>query len=126
MADDQPEGPDDGRYDWPIIAHADVENIDCDGCIWPAIRGDQAEITCNECGAVVRTVPTADLQRTYDEVELSLESLATEMCPFCGNVNVFPGWSSMMAYTCRGCGKAVRTSDDPNIEKLFGPNGAEK
>jgi uncharacterized protein (DUF983 family) len=72
---------------------------------------------------VVRTVPVTDVQRTYDEIEQGLDSVATEMCPHCGKVNVFPGWSSMMAYTCRGCGKVVRVSDDPNIEKFFGPGG---
>jgi ribosomal protein S27E len=74
------------------------------------MRGDEADITCNECGSVVRTVPVGDLQRTYDEIELSLDSVATEMCPHCGQVNVFPGWSSMMAFKCRGCGKVVRTN----------------
>jgi hypothetical protein len=119
LADD-PEVPSDDRYRWPIIAHADVEDVDCCGCIWPDVQGDIVEIGCTECGKVVRTVPVGDLQRTYDEIELSLDSVATEMCPFCDKVNVFPGWSSMMAYTCRGCGKVVRTSDDPNIEKFFG------
>jgi hypothetical protein len=56
------------------------------------VQGDVAEIGCTECGAVVRTVPVGDLQRTYDEIELSLDSIATEICPFCGKVNVFPGW----------------------------------
>jgi hypothetical protein len=27
----------------------------------------------------------------------------------------------MMAYTCRGCGRLVRLSDDPGVEKFFGP-----
>lgn len=82
---------------WPIIAHTDVGGGDCDGCIFPVVSDDKAAITCNSCGAVVRTVPVVDLQRTYDEIELSLEATATEMCPHCGKVNIFPGWSSMMA-----------------------------
>src|ERR1051326_2955164 len=87
MADDQPdaidpEGPEDDRYKWPIIAHADVEDVDCGGCLWPPVQGDVAEIGCTECGAVVRTVPVGDLQGTYDEIELSLDSIATEICPF--------------------------------------------
>ena len=44
-----------------------------------------------------------------------------QMCPHCGKVNIFPGWSSMMAYTCRECGKVVRLSNDPGVEKFFGP-----
>ena len=78
-------------------------------------------ITCNECGTVVRSVPFADLQRTYHEIELSLDATATEMCPHCGKVNIFPAWASMMAYTCRGGGKLTRLSDNPGVEKCFGP-----
>jgi hypothetical protein len=29
-----------------------------------------AEVRCNECGALIRTVPTPDLQRTLAEMEL--------------------------------------------------------
>jgi hypothetical protein len=37
------------------------------------ILGKQADIICNECEAVLRTVPVVDLQRTFDEMELSME-----------------------------------------------------
>jgi hypothetical protein len=114
-------------YEGPVgttFAHTDFGgDPDCCGCLIAVIRGREAVIVCNECSAEVRSVPVADLQRTLDEMELSLDVCA-EMCPHCGKVNVFPGWSSMMAYTCRGCGEVVRTSDDPNIEKFFGPSGA--
>ena len=46
---------------------------------------DDADITCNECGIVLRTVANADLQRTYDEMELGLATVAMELCPYCGN-----------------------------------------
>jgi hypothetical protein len=107
--------------EWQLLAHADFGAADCDGCLWPVIRGDQAEITCNSCAAVVRAVPVADLQRTYDEMELSLDPCAIEMCPRCGHINMFPGWTSMGAYTCSGCGELIRLSDDPAIELIFGP-----
>jgi len=71
------------------------------------VRGISTAPYHAECGVVVRKVSAADLQRVYDEIELSLDSMATEMCPHCGNVNIFPGWSSIMAYTCRGCGKVI-------------------
>jgi hypothetical protein len=45
MADDPPDATHPDRYKWPIVAHADVENVDCCGCIWPVIRGDEAAIT---------------------------------------------------------------------------------
>ena len=70
MADD-PEVPSDDRYRWPIIAHADVEDVDCRGCIWPDVQGDVAEIGCTECGKVVRTRSgwrsSADLRRDRAE-----------------------------------------------------------
>ena len=100
------------RYEWPIIAHADVAEVDCGGCIWPVKRDDQADIVCNECGSVVRTVRWLTLANIPDEIELSLKAASTEMCRFCGRVNIFPGWSTMMVYTCRHCGKVVTISED--------------
>jgi hypothetical protein len=43
--------------DYPIIPHELVEGVDCCACLIVQVRGDQADITCNECGVVVRTVP---------------------------------------------------------------------
>jgi uncharacterized protein (DUF983 family) len=31
---------------------------------------------------------------------------AGEICRHCGTVNLFPGFSQMVAFTCRECGKA--------------------
>ena len=80
---------------------------------------DTADIICNECEAVVRTVPTADLQCTLDEMESTLD-VATARCPHCGSVNLFPGFSEMLAFVCKECGESVRLSDDPSIERMFG------
>ncbi len=66
-------------------------------------------VKCNECGVTLKTVPAADLQRTLDEIELSLE-VSTEICAHCGSANVFPGFSTMLAYTCRSCDQAVMRS----------------
>jgi hypothetical protein len=103
-----------------VIPHSDFGNPDCCGCLNGIVEGETAKIECNECGAVVRTVPASDLQRTLDEMELSLD-VSVEKCPHCGSVNVMPGFSKVLAYTCDGCGVVVRLSDDPNIEKFFGP-----
>jgi hypothetical protein len=64
------------------------------------IRGHQADIVCNECGNVLRTVPLANVGQTLTELEITLE-VATEMCPHCGSVNLFPGFAKMLAFTCR-------------------------
>jgi uncharacterized protein (DUF983 family) len=29
------------------------------------------------------------------------------MCPHCGSVNLFPGFSKILAFTCQHCGNAV-------------------
>jgi hypothetical protein len=34
--------------------------VDCGGCLFVRERGDKADIVCNECGAVVRTVLAED------------------------------------------------------------------
>jgi uncharacterized protein (DUF983 family) len=44
-------------------------------------------------------------------MESSLE-ICTEMCPHCGKVNVFPGFSTMMAYICQECGESVNLGPD--------------
>jgi uncharacterized protein (DUF983 family) len=93
-----------------ILPHADFGASDCCGCLVGIIHGGQARIECNECGTVVRTVAPADLQRTLDEMEISL-AMCTEMCPHCGRVNVFAGFSETIAYICEGCGRGVRVGD---------------
>lgn len=85
------------------LPHSSFGNPDCCGCLNAFLRGDRAEIICNECEVVVRTVAIADLQRTLDEMELTLD-LATVQCPHCGEVNLFPGLSKVLAFTCRSCG----------------------
>ena len=89
-----------------MLPHADFGDPDCCGCLNGVIRGHQADIVCNECAAVIRTVPVADLQRTLDTMELALNS-CTELCQHCGKVNVFPGFSRMTVFTCRECGEPL-------------------
>jgi hypothetical protein len=55
----------------------------------------------------IRAAPYGEeVNRTLDDMKLSLE-ICTEMCPHCGNVNIFPGVTEMIAYTCQECGQAV-------------------
>ena len=88
------------------LPHSDFGDPECCGCLNGVIRGDQADIVCNECGTVLRTVPVANVGQTLTELELTLE-VASEVCPHCGSVNLFPGFSRMLAFNCRQCGKAV-------------------
>jgi hypothetical protein len=88
------------------IAHSDFGRPDCCGCLCAIVRGDQADVVCNECNTVVRTVPAVKLRQTLDEMELTLE-LSSAVCPYCGSVNVFPGFSQIVAFVCRECGASV-------------------
>jgi uncharacterized protein (DUF983 family) len=38
---------------------------------------------------------------------------ARHTCPHCGAVNVFPGFTEMVAYTCTSCGKGVQLPPPP-------------
>lgn len=82
---------------------------ECCGCLMIEERGDVADLVCNECGVVVRTVARSDLHPVVTEMSLA-GGFAHELCPHCGSVNLFPGFSEMMAYRCRECGKGVAKS----------------
>jgi hypothetical protein len=102
------------------VPHSDFGDPECPGFLFGVVRGDQGSIECNDCDAMIRTVPADQLRQTLNEMEAALE-LASEKCPHCGKVNLFPGFSTMMVYTCRGCREVVRLSDDPEIDRIFGP-----
>ena len=102
------------------IPHQNFGDSECGGFLYGLVRGDEGYIECNDCDAVVRTVPAAELRQTLNEMESTLE-LTSEQCPHCGKVNLFPGFSMMMVYTCRECGELVRLSDGRDIDRIFGP-----
>ena len=83
-----------------ILPHESFGDPDCCGCLNGIILGDRADIVCNECQTIVRTIPASTLQRTLDEMESTLD-FCTDMCPHCESVNVFPGFSKIMAYVSR-------------------------
>jgi hypothetical protein len=92
------------------LPHSSFGAPECCGCLVGHINGTRADIVCNECATVVRTVAVPDLQQTLTEMELTLE-LSAEMCPHCGAVTLFPGFSSMRAFVCCECGKGVVVRD---------------
>ena len=40
----------------PIIPHSDFGDPNCCGCLFGIVRGDEADIRCNECEALLFTV----------------------------------------------------------------------
>ena len=106
----------------PILPHSDFGDPECCGTLWGLPRPhepDTADIICNECETIVRTVATTDLRRTLGEMEATLE-VACAICPHCENVNIFPGFSEILAFVCHECGGPVRLSDHsvPTLECL--------
>ena len=99
----------------PILPHLDFGDPECCGTIWAITRNgdpDTADLICNECSAVVRTVPTVDVQRILDEMESMLD-VATSKCPHCGAVTLVPGFSRVLAFVCHECGTGVTPAEDP-------------
>jgi|SRR5216684_5209328 len=103
--------------EYPIIPHAQWGDRECCGCLVVVKRGELSELVCNECSAVVRTVPTSYLSSLVAEMELA-GGLAQEVCPHCRSVNLFPGFSKMKAYMCKGCGKGVDLNPQTNPQSL--------
>jgi hypothetical protein len=70
------------EQDLPIIPHEVATGADCCGCLIVRVRGEQADITCNECGAVVRTVPVERVSAAL----LEISSIGGERAPSLGEI----------------------------------------
>lgn len=68
--------------------------------VWSHERG--IIVQSNECLYVYSRAAETDCQNAADEMELTL-TLATAKCSHCGAVNVFPGLTKMIAFTCLEC-----------------------
>jgi predicted RNA-binding Zn-ribbon protein involved in translation (DUF1610 family) len=84
------------------IPHSDFGDAECYGCLVGVIQGETAVISCKECGAVVRTVPTTELQHALDEMESELDP-EIAICRHCGAVIHQP--VRLVAFVCDWCGK---------------------
>src|SRR4051794_11779809 len=91
----------------PIIPHEWIGGKDCCGCLIVKERGELADLVCNECGQLVRTVPASDVPMVLGQILLSQPENYEHTCPHCGHLNIFPGFSSMLAYVCSTCGQGV-------------------
>lgn len=96
----------------PIVPHQTTGDPDCCGCLYVRIEGDRAEIVCNECEAVLRTVPIDDVERVFNELA-ETDVCCSARCPHCGAINVFPGMTTIEAFICDKCGEGVKVEDGP-------------
>src|SRR4051794_25414544 len=91
----------------PPIPHSFNGNDDCPGCLGVLLDGEQARIVCNECEAVLKTVPIAEVEEALRGFRAFGDVCTSEKCPHCGELNVFPGWRTMFAFVCQHCGQGV-------------------
>jgi hypothetical protein len=97
----------DSEYDnLLIIPHEDVADVDCCGCLMVRVREGEADILCNECGAVVRTVAIGDVETAMLEMA-QVDTICNARCTHCGALNTFPGMLAIEAFICSECGEGV-------------------
>jgi len=89
------------------LQHSSHGDPACCGCLGVRIHNRLANIFCNKCGVVVRTIRASGLQKTLAEMDIAL-ALATTQCPCCGYVHlVEPGIDKLFAFVCPKCGQSV-------------------
>jgi hypothetical protein len=92
--------------DLPIIPHEDIADVDCCGCLMVRVRGGEADILCNECGAVIRTLAVGDVEAAMLEMART-DTICSARCTHCGALNTFPRFSAIEAFVCSECGQGV-------------------
>jgi hypothetical protein len=95
----------------PFIPHKRL-GVDCCGCLFVVVWRDHADIRCNECDALIRTVPVADVEKAMTELAQT-DAICSACCTYCGALNTFPGFSAIQAFTCSECGEGVRVVTPP-------------
>ena len=86
----------------------------------------RAEIVCNECEAVVRTVAAEELSTTLNDMMLSLD-VAAARCPHCEAVHLAAGFTSQGAFVYPNCGKGVDlTNPNRNAQERAHPYRADQ
>ena len=88
-----------------IVPHEIATGADCEGCLIVQERGSVADLVCNECGALVETVPIE--RAAAVPVELASKEICSARCPHGGALNTFPGFRVILAFVCSECGEGV-------------------
>ena len=88
-----------------IISHESL-GIDCCGCLTVRLTGDQADIVCNRCVAVIRKVRVGDIEAAILEMAQT-DTISSARCTHCGALNTFSGMSSVEVFICSECGEGV-------------------
>lgn len=88
------------------LPHSSFGDPECRGCLNARVDGYYADIVCEKCKTVIATVAADNLQRTFDDMELSID-LCSSICERCGAVNLVPGHFKIRSITCAECGNVT-------------------
>jgi hypothetical protein len=66
-----------------------VLGADCCGCLMAQVRGAEADIVCNECGVVIRTMPVPEVESAMAALAAT-SAICSARCAHCRAVNTFP------------------------------------
>jgi hypothetical protein len=91
---------------YPIVPHENA-GVDCDGCLVPRVTAEEVQLVCNECGAVAASISREQLEAGYVPDGLHFDKVTTALCPHCGAVQMFPGFSSIDAFICSEYGQGA-------------------
>jgi hypothetical protein len=98
--------------EYPILVpHSAYGDPECCGIIVAVEIGERADLECNECGVVIKSVPANVAESTLIGMSTA-SAFCAEICPACGELNTFPGFDSMLAFTCRHCGIGVNVAPE--------------
>jgi hypothetical protein len=67
----------------PIIPHEEVADVDCCGCLMVRLREREADILCNECGVVIRTIAIKEVESAMLEMART-NTICSARCPHAG------------------------------------------
>ena len=70
------------------------------------LEDGHANIVCNECGALIRNVPTDEAPQILLRMVMD-QGMCSATCEYCGLLNTFPGFTSIEAFICRESGEGV-------------------
>jgi predicted RNA-binding Zn-ribbon protein involved in translation (DUF1610 family) len=70
------------------------------------VREGEADILCNECGTVIRTVAAGEVEAAMLEMAQT-DTICSARCTHCGALKTFPRFSTIEAFICSECGEEV-------------------
>ena len=88
------------------MPHSDYGDSECCGCLFPAEHDGKVDLTCNECGVVLCSIPVHEVEMRMLQMAIAL-GFCSEIRPYCKEVSTLLGYDCVLAYVCRHCERGV-------------------